>query len=73
MKSVSEFLQALFIAHAAYLLAYNKWIREQVVDGLGLPDLYRHLPAIISVGNIIGAEFDSRAEDLRHLCDEWLR
>ena len=31
-----EFLQALFITRRTYPIAYNKWIREQVEDILGL-------------------------------------
>lgn len=30
-----EFLQALFIAHRVYPIAYNKWIREQIEDSWG--------------------------------------
>lgn len=29
-------MQALFIARRTYPIAYDKWIREQVVDILGL-------------------------------------
>lgn len=32
-----EFMQALFIAPRTYPIAYNKWVREQVEDSLGLP------------------------------------
>jgi hypothetical protein len=34
-----------------YLLAYNMWVRRQVEEWLGLPELYRRLPPIISVSN----------------------
>lgn len=50
------FLQGLFIARRAYPIAYNKWIHEQVVDILGLPDLYRQLPGILEI-----RAFESRA------------
>jgi predicted nucleotidyltransferase len=43
------FLQALFIARRTYPIAYNKWIREQIVDILGLPELYRELPPLLEV------------------------
>jgi hypothetical protein len=62
-KSFQEFLQALFIAHRVYPLAYNKWIRMQVEEWLGLPGLYRALPALISVGNIESGELIDRAGD----------
>src|SRR5262245_24090008 len=32
-KAFHEFLQALFMARRTYPLAYNKWIREQVLNG----------------------------------------
>ena len=72
-KAYQEFLQAIFIAHAAYPLAYNKWIREQIVDGLGLPDLYEQLPAVISVSNLISGELVEHADALGRLLDEWAK
>lgn len=71
-KSFQEFLQALFIAHRVYPLAYNKWIRVQVVEWLGLPNLYRALPLAISVRNIESGELIDRAEYLRDLVEWWV-
>jgi hypothetical protein len=34
------FLLALQFSRRTYPIAYNRWIREQVADNLGLPDLY---------------------------------
>ncbi len=42
-KAFQEYLQALFIANKTYPIAYNKWIREQVVKWLNKPDLYPKL------------------------------
>ena len=70
-KSLQEFLQALFIARRVYPLAYNKWIRMQVEDWLGLPELYRALPQIISIRNIESSELVDRASDLNDLLDRW--
>jgi predicted nucleotidyltransferase len=70
-KGFQEFLQALFIARRTYPLAYNKWIREQVETWLGLPELYRELPPILSVGNIESAELTEKAEALQLLLDRW--
>ena len=47
-----KFLQTLFIKHKTYPIAYNKWIKDQVVEILKLPELYKELPNIISVKNI---------------------
>ena len=70
-KGFQEFLQALFIASRVYPLAYNKWIREQVVEWLVLPELYEKLPPILSVQNIESAELGERAETLRGLLERW--
>ncbi len=71
-KSFQEFLQALFIARRVYALAYNKWIRMQVVEWLGLPELYRELPPLISVGNIESGELVKKAGRLKGLLEEWV-
>lgn len=70
-KSYQQFLQALFIAHRVYPLSYTKWIREQVVDRLALPDVYRELPSLLSVRNIESAELGEKAAKLRGLLERW--
>jgi hypothetical protein len=71
-KGFQEFLQALFIARRVYPLAYNKWIRMQVAEWLGLPDLYRALPGVISLGNIESGELVEKASLLRGLLERWV-
>jgi hypothetical protein len=44
-----EFLQALFITRRVYPIAYNKWIRQQVEEILGLPELYALLPGLLEI------------------------
>ncbi len=44
-----EFLQALFISRRVYPIAYDKWIREQVVEILGLEPLYRELVGLFEI------------------------
>jgi predicted nucleotidyltransferase len=70
-KGFQEFLQALFIAHRVYPLAYNKWVRMQVVEWLGLPDLYPLLPPLISVSDIESSELVVKANDLKRLLERW--
>jgi predicted nucleotidyltransferase len=70
-KAFQEFLQALFIARRTYPLMYTKWIREQVEGYLELPDLYRELPPIVSVGNIESTDVLKRADALHSLLDRW--
>ena len=71
-KSFQEFLQALFIARGVYPLAYNKWIRMQVAEWLGLPELYQRLPGILSVKNIESTERMDKANDLKGLLETWV-
>jgi predicted nucleotidyltransferase len=70
-KAFQEFLQALFIAHRRYPIAYNKWIREQVVQWLGLEALYPHLPPILSVAALESAALTQKALLLGALLEEW--
>lgn len=70
-KGFQEFLQALFIARRVYPLAYNKWIRMQVEEWLGLPELYHALPLLISIRNIETSELVDRASDLKDLLERW--
>jgi len=66
-KAFQEYLQALFIANKVYPIAYNKWIKEQVVKWLNMPDLYPKLPPILSVSNIESNEVMEKAKILRRL------
>ena len=64
-----EFLQALFIAKRTYPIAYDKWIREQLVDMLGLPDVYRAVVDTLQVRDLESDELAAKAEALRRLLD----
>jgi hypothetical protein len=61
------FMQALFIAHRTYPIAYNKWIEEQIVEILELPDLYRLLPGVLEVRPFTSGIVISRAQELATL------
>ncbi|MEO5996395.1 MAG: nucleotidyltransferase domain-containing protein [Chitinophagaceae bacterium] len=65
-----KFLQTLFIKHKTYPIAYNKWIKDQIVEILNLPDLYKELPNIISVNKIESAELIDKAKTLNKLLDQ---
>lgn len=71
-KAFQEFLQGLFIAHRAYPVAYNKWVREQLCDDLHLPELYRQLPALIQVERLESEDLVSKGELLRELASDRL-
>lgn len=70
IKAFQEYLQALFIYHSNYPIAYNKWIRYQVVDLLRRPDLYSKLSPILSVRDIEGEEIIEKARMLRKLLND---
>ena len=70
-NAYQEFLQALFIARRTYPIAYNKWIREQIVEILGLPELYAKLPRLLEIGRLESTELIGKAEELERLLDEY--
>jgi predicted nucleotidyltransferase len=69
-KAFQEYLHALFIANKTYPIAYNKWIKEQIVKWLNKPDLYPKLPPILSITNIESNEINVKAEMLRGLLND---
>ncbi len=69
-KAFQEYLQALFIANKTYPIAYNKWIKEQVVKWLNKPNLYPKLAPILSVSNIESNEVNEKAKILRELLND---
>jgi hypothetical protein len=71
-KAHREFLQALFISRRTYPVVYWKWIREQIVDMLGEPDLYRELPAVLEVRSIEGDSMLRNASHLSDLVERWI-
>lgn len=66
-KAFQEYLQTLFIANKIYPIAYNKWIKEQIVKWLNMPDLYPDLPPILSVSDIESNEIIEKTNMLRRL------
>lgn len=69
-KAFQEYLQTLFIANKTYPIAYNKWIKYQVENCLGMPDLYPKLSPIISVSNIESNEINDKVKMLRELLND---
>lgn len=66
------FLQALFLSRRTYPIAYDKWIHEQVVDVLGLPDLYLQLPGLFEIGRFESDEVVEKSVQLQRLLDEYV-
>lgn len=66
-----ELLQAVFISHRTYPLAYNKWIREQVEEILGLPQLYVVLSHLFEIGSFESSELEEKAGVVEKLLDQY--
>ena len=66
-----EFLQALFIARRTYPIAYNKWIREQVEEILGLPELYEQLTHLFEIRHFESHEIVGKAKEVEALLEKY--
>jgi len=66
-EAFRKYLQAIFMANKIYPIAYNKWIKEQIVKWLNKPGLYPKLLPILSVSNIESNEMSEKALMLREL------
>ena len=66
-KAFQEYLQTLFIANKTYPIAYNKWIKEQIIKWLNKPELYPRLSPILSISNIESNEIKDKTKMLREL------
>jgi len=69
--ATGEFLQGLCIAHRTYPIAYDKWIHEQVVDVLGMPDLYTQLTSLFEIERFESAALAHKAVLLRNLVADY--
>ena len=66
-----EFLQALFIARRTYPIAYNKWIREEVEEILGLPELYTQLTHLFEIRHFESNEIADKAKEVEALLEKY--
>jgi predicted nucleotidyltransferase len=66
-----EFLQALFSARRTYPIAYNKWIHEQVVEILGLPELYEQLTHLFEIKQFESHEIAEKAKEVEELLEKY--
>lgn len=64
-----EFLQALFISRRVYPIAYNKWIREQIEEILGLPELYARLTGLFEIKHFASPEIVEKAKVVERLLE----
>jgi hypothetical protein len=68
--ALEEYLQALFIHRRIYPIAYDKWIREQIVDILDEPAIYDELACILALPSLTLTALRERALRLRALLDQ---
>jgi hypothetical protein len=71
-RGFEALLMGVHIARRTYPIAYNKWIREQIEERLGLPELYAQLPPLLEVSRLESRQLESRAADLRRLVAQYL-
>jgi hypothetical protein len=67
-----EFLQALCIARRTYPIAYDKWIREQIEEILGLPELSRELPGMFEYRRFERDELTAKPRTLERLLHQYV-
>ncbi len=68
-NAYQEFLQALFISRRVYPIAYNKWIREEVEEILGLPELYTRLTHLFEIRQFESQEIAEKSKEVEQLLD----
>jgi hypothetical protein len=71
-RAFRGFLQGLHVSRRVYPIAYDKWIREQVVEILGLPELYARLPRLFEVQRFESDELAGKAEELQRLLEAYV-
>ena len=67
-----EFLQALFIARRTYPIAYDKWIHEQIVEILGLAELYKQLTHLFEIKQFESYEMANKAKEVEQLLEKYV-
>jgi len=65
--AMGEFLQALFISRRIYPVSYDKWIYDQLVNLLKLPELYKEFVSLMEYKNFESEEHVMKAEKIREL------
>jgi len=65
-------MQAIFIKKRIYPISYNKWIKEQFVDILKMPSLYRQLVKMLEIRKLESNELIKKSQTLRKLAKKYL-
>ncbi len=72
VHAFEEFLQALFMSRKVYPIAYDKHIKEQIVEILKLPELYDRLPHLFEISRFESDEILDKSRALEALANEYL-
>lgn len=67
-----EFLQALFISKKIYPIAYDKWIKGQLVDILKDESLYERVVKLFVINNIESDTLKKKRRNLKKLISEYI-
>lgn len=67
-----EFLQALFISKRFYPIAYDKWIKKQLVEMLDMPELYVHFVTLYEVQKLESNELTLKGQQLEACIQDYI-
>lgn len=67
-----EFMQALFIKKRIYPIAYDKWIKEQFIEILKMPKLYKQIVDNIQIKKFESNEIAKKAKNLEKIAKKYL-
>lgn len=67
-----EFLQALFISRKIYPIAYDKWVKKQLVEILQLPELYTEYVKLYELNNLESNELIEKSKSLDLLIEKYI-
>ena len=67
-----EFLQALFMVKKTYPLTYDKWVKEQLVDILKLPELYKDFVSLYELNELESNELLEKIKLLNSLIAKYI-
>jgi hypothetical protein len=71
-RTLHAFLCGLHVSRRVYPIAYDKWIQEQIVENLGLGELYPQLVRLLEVQRLESRELVDKATELRALLQEYV-
>lgn len=67
-----EFLQAIFIKRKIYPISYDKWIKEQMVEILEEPGLYKNFVNLLEIKKLESNELIGKYRKLKRMAEEYL-